>query len=52
MIDHSLRRIEASLRTIADDVANHDPDDLAHELIVIAVQIGAQAEMVEKGLAE
>jgi hypothetical protein len=48
MISHSLRKIEARLSAIASDPEQFTAEELRH----IAVQIGAQAEMVERGLTE
>ena len=46
MTARALRKIEDRLRELA-----HDPDQITpHELRVIAVQVGAQAEMIEQGL--
>lgn len=52
MTAQALRKIEQGLNALADDVRNHDVDDLQHDLRVIAIQIGAQAEMMENGLTE
>lgn len=48
MITPALRKIEASLRRLADD--GETPID-HHEIRVVAMQVGAQIEMIELGLA-
>lgn len=51
-----LRQLEARLREIGKGVTDHPPSTdaetatLAHELHIIAVQIGLQAEQIELGL--
>ena len=45
----ALRKIEAALAELADNATDEHPVD-AHELQVIVRQIGAQAEMIERGL--
>jgi hypothetical protein len=48
MMAASLRKIERDLTALASD-----PDPISHEAVKIAARrIGAQAEMIERGLAE
>lgn len=50
-VTERLRRIEAHLARVAADTSpDHAPD--AFELSVIARRIGAQAEMLERGIAQ
>jgi hypothetical protein len=48
MVSTALRKIEAELLKLADD-----PDHINHWTIrTIAIRVGAQAEMLEEGIAE
>ncbi len=50
-ITDRLRRIEADLaRVAAETTPDHAPD--AFDLSTLARRIGAQAEMIEKGIAQ
>ncbi len=47
----SLRRIETGLSDTLDNATNEHPID-PHELRVLVIQLGCQAEIIEKGLVE
>lgn len=51
MIADALRKIEADLRALVANATDEHPID-THSVHIVAVQISAQAEMIERGIFE
>lgn len=51
MTSQALCQIEAQIHALVEAATPEQPVD-THELHLIGVRVGAQAEMIEKGLAE